>query len=218
MNTPAPHCFDGHSRRKRRILPVSSTWRQRRGSVSSALSVGRSYFVILENSQFDFLVLVFVLLGCAVVLLLAFLTTTFQIEQNVESTFGFHAAFFQSQFIVQGNASQGQALLVGRNTYWRENKSIHDDEVRSCVCSRTFALFDKFFDIIDGLISLNIECQCSIVQRTYEDLHGCSFVHVSPSFFDDLQRGSFSIWKGRTEEHSDRQTDRQRKREEESNN
>ena len=50
------------------------------------------YFVVFQDGQFDFLVLVFVLLRCIVRFLLALLATTFKIEQNVQGTFLFDVA------------------------------------------------------------------------------------------------------------------------------
>lgn len=63
-------------------------------------SMSRSYFVVFQDSQFDFLVLVLVFLGCAVILLLALFATTFQVEQDVECTLVFHTAFSECQVVV----------------------------------------------------------------------------------------------------------------------
>jgi hypothetical protein len=59
---------------------------------------------------------VFVLLGCAVVLLLALFATTLEVHEDMESAVSFYAAFFESESIFECDAAQSETLLIGRDT------------------------------------------------------------------------------------------------------
>merc|ERR1711976_453263 len=71
--------------------------------------------VVLEHSQFDLLLLVFVLFWCGVVLLFPFLGTTTQTQHQVECRLLLNVAVAKCTSILQLFASEDQTLLVRGN-------------------------------------------------------------------------------------------------------
>lgn len=87
--------------------------------------------------------------------------------------------------------------VVHRRGYLRERKNEVYEDLRFFI-GFTFTLFNDFFDIIDGVIMLNIECQCSIIQSTNEDLHnsfGCSLRNRIRSTMDEQKNTSIKSFK-----------------------
>ena len=74
------------------------------------------YLVVFEDGKLDFLVLMLVLLGCGVILLLAFLGTTTKAQHEMKRRFLLDVVVGQSTAILELLASEDQSLLIRRNS------------------------------------------------------------------------------------------------------
>merc|ERR1719382_1695771 len=86
--------------------------------------------VVLQNCQFDLLVLMFDLFGSGVILLLTFLTTTTKTEHQMKGTLFLDVVVTQSTAILKLFADKNQPLLI-----WGD----------------TLLILDLGLDILDGI-------------------------------------------------------------------
>merc|ERR1719251_374189 len=106
--------------------------------------------VILQGSQLDLLMLVLDLLGSGVVLLLAFLATTPQAEDQVKGRFFLDVIVRQGPAILKLLAGKDQPLLV-----WRD----------------TLLVLDLGLDILDSIGGLDLEGDGLAREGLDENLH-----------------------------------------------
>ena len=76
------------------------------------------YLVIFKDSQFNLLLLVFVLFWCGVILLLTFLSTTTETKDKMKGRFLLDVVVGQCSAIFQLFTSKDQSLLVRGNSFF----------------------------------------------------------------------------------------------------